>query len=89
MTEGKNKKDLHYRFLVDRNWEVFLRMGLGLEVLKIALLLPLSPLRLHGCRLSARFHDVGPGDGDRRLGVGDGDLDCIKERADILLVRGF
>ena len=68
---------------------VFLRMGLGLELLKIALLLPLSSLRLRGCRLSARFCDVGLGDGDRGLGVGNGDLDCIKERADILLVRGF
>ena len=68
---------------------VFLRMGLGLELLKIALPLPLSRLRLRGCRLSALFHDVGPGDGVRGLGIGDGDLDCIKERADILLVRGF
>ena len=65
---------------------VFLRMGLGLELLKIALPLPLSRLGLRGCRLSARFRDVGPGDGDHGLGVGDGDLDCIKERADILLV---
>ena len=64
-------------------------MGLGLELLKIALPLPLSRLRLHGCRLSALFHDVGPGDGVHGLGIGDGDLDCIKERADILLVRGF
>ena len=68
---------------------VFLRMGLGLELLKIALPLPLSRIGLHGCRLSALFRDVGPGDGVHGLGIGDGDLDCIKERADILLVRGF